>query len=188
MIRLLLLLGVSGAGKTTLVHELKKIDDRFMYISPFVTRPLRIGETEKVHVSEKQLLDMNSKGKVIMVNDKFGNMFAVPRKPIDYAFNKGKFPILDWPLDCSSLFEGIYPNRLCRVYIEPPSLLELKQRLDSDGRDANGYRFKAAVAELEELLNGSLEGRYDVRIVNTNNNVKAVAAEVYRFYLSAIIT
>ncbi|MBU4010588.1 MAG: guanylate kinase, partial [Proteobacteria bacterium] len=60
--KFLLLLGVSGVGKSTLIRELKRLDERFIYISPYMTRPLREGESDKIEVSNEEMDLMISKG------------------------------------------------------------------------------------------------------------------------------
>ena len=44
MQKFLLLLGVSGVGKSTIIRKLLAMDERFVYISPYITRQLREGE------------------------------------------------------------------------------------------------------------------------------------------------
>ncbi|MBI2459148.1 MAG: hypothetical protein HYV53_01175 [Parcubacteria group bacterium] len=58
MSKFLLLLGPSGVGKSAIIDELSKFDNRFVYISPYMTRPLRLGEKNKVAVSDEQMDEM----------------------------------------------------------------------------------------------------------------------------------
>ncbi|HBD04983.1 TPA: hypothetical protein DCZ32_00830, partial [Candidatus Uhrbacteria bacterium] len=58
MSKLLLLLGPSGVGKSAIIDELSKLDSRFVYISPYMTRPLRQGERNKIAVSDEQMDEM----------------------------------------------------------------------------------------------------------------------------------
>jgi len=51
----------SGVGKSCIIEELIKIDDRFTYISPYVTRPLRDGEKNKIHISGEEMDEMWSR-------------------------------------------------------------------------------------------------------------------------------
>jgi len=67
MSKFLLVLGVSGAGKSVIIRELLKLDSRFRYISPFVTRPLRAGEIDKVHMDEAEMLERYKRGEFVVV-------------------------------------------------------------------------------------------------------------------------
>ena len=94
MCKFLLLLGVSGVGKTSIIKELLKLDDRFIYISPWITRPLRAGETDKVSVTEEDLQRLLSAGEILAVNDIYGIRYGTPKQPIKDAFEQGQFPLL----------------------------------------------------------------------------------------------
>ena len=186
MIKFLLLLGVSGVGKSTLIRELIGLDSRFTYISPYTTRELRDGEADKIHVTKDQLEAMIERGEILTVNELYGIRYATPRKPIDDAFLKGHFPLLDWPIKKLEVMERAFPHRLCRVYLEPPSITELQRRLGNDNRDANGKRLLAAISELEEVSGGFLDGHFDIRIKNVDGQALMVAKQIYRHYHSAI--
>ncbi len=186
MIKFLLLLGVSGVGKSTLIRELIGLDARFTYISPFITRPLREGETDKIYVSVEYLQEMVARGEILTVNDLYGVRYATPLKPIENAFANGQFPLLDWPIKKLAVMEEAFPCRLCRVYLEPPTISELRQRLGRDDRDAGGGRLMAAIAELEQIWSGNMEKHFDIRVIATDGQTRKVAETVYKYYLSAI--
>ena len=67
MSKFLLLLGPSGVGKSAIIDELSKLDSRFVYISPYMTRPLRVGERNKVAISDKQMDKMWARGELLSV-------------------------------------------------------------------------------------------------------------------------
>src|SRR3990172_3957019 len=74
--------GPSGVGKTSLVRALIAIDRRFRYIQPYTTRALRVGETEKIHVSREDLAHLRHQGKLLMVNQLYGALYGTPREPL----------------------------------------------------------------------------------------------------------
>lgn len=183
--KFLLLLGVSGVGKTTIIKELLEIDDRFVYISPYITRPLRQGETDKIPTTEAELQRKLASGEILAVNDIFGIRYGTPKQPIKDAFRQGKFPLLDWPIKRLEVMENEFCGFLHRVYLQPPSVAELRRRLGQDERDTDGRRLTAALQELEYLQGGHLEGKYDIRVMS-EGDPKAVAHQIYQSYLYAV--
>lgn len=152
--KFLLVLGPSGVGKSTVIRRLITMDPRFVYVSPYTTRPLREGETDKVFLSAD---DMDRRAaEFLYVNEIGGTRYATPRDTIDRSFEGGKFPVLDWPLDRLGIVQAAYPGRVFSVYLMPPSLDHLQARLSKDGRDPEGLRFARAQAELRRIEDSSL--------------------------------
>lgn len=183
--KFLLIMGPSGAGKSTIIHNLRGIDNRFEYISPYITRELRVGETDKIPVTKSQLRKLNNEGKILAINRLYGVSYATPITPINKAFLDGKFPILDWPVDKLNIMEIAFPGKLFKVYLEPPNLESLEDRL-SDGRDLKGKRFSKAKNELAKLLRGEFDNLVDFRIVNEQGNQEVIAKKIFYAYLRSI--
>lgn len=186
MTKFLLLLGPSGTGKSTIIHELKRLDNRFVYISPFITRPLRKGEEDKTSVSDSIMDEMTKRGEFLVVNNLYGIRYATPKMTITNAFQEGRFPVLDWPISKLGIMTDAFPNKLFSVYVEPPSLDELRERLNRDGRDLDGHRFSEAVTELKSLWAGEFNGKYDLKIVNQFGEIDGVSRKIYNSYTESI--
>lgn len=184
-VKFLLLLGPSGVGKSSIIQRLRQIDDRFVYISPYITRRLRKEETDKVSVSEKKLDKLVLDGKILVVNELYGIRYATPSEPIEQAFATEKFPLLDWPIDRLGVMEGGFPERLFRVYVEVGAK-SLRERLKADARDPTQSRLKAGLAELRKLARGQYDHLIDFRIANPDGSVDAVAKKIYQKYLKAV--
>lgn len=184
--KFMLLLGVSGVGKTSLIKELIKIDSRFRYISPDVTRPLREGEMDKNSVSEEVMNEKNSKGEYLMINRLFnGIRYGTPRKPITEALDLGRFPVLDWPVTQMKVMVDIFSGRTFSVYLSPPSIVEIERRLSMDGRDVGSNRLKSAEEELLKYWAGEFNSAVDYHIISETDQISQVARELYnKFILS----
>ena len=186
MSRFLLLLGPSGAGKSAIIEELCRIDNRFVYISPYMTRPLREGERSKISISGEQMDEMWSRGELLVINELYGIRYATPRLPIAEALASGGFPVLDWPVSRIEVMTQAFPDRLHVVYVSPPSIEVLRQRLAKDGRDVDGSRLKNACVELEAYWSSRYVGIYDLEIVSEENQTSKVARAVYDNYLQSL--
>lgn len=180
--KFLLILGVSGVGKSAIIRELRKLDSRFVCISPYMTRTLRPDETDKVSIDDGALDEMSRNNQLLVVNELYGVRYATPRQPIERAFREDRFPLLDWPVDRLEVMQQEFPDRLFRVYIEPPDIDSLKRRL-ADGRDPTEQRLDAAKAEITTLASGAHDSAIDYRTVNRDGEVDAIANEIYQAYL-----
>ena len=149
--KFILILGVSGVGKSSLIREISSLDNRFSYIKPVTNRVLREGENDKIYSSEDKIIKLKESGDLIIVNEIYGNLYGTPRKPIITALNNSKFPILDWPVDKLELMKKYFPKDIYTIYILPPSLEELRNRMSIDGRIKFGSRWEEAVKELKDL-------------------------------------
>jgi guanylate kinase len=157
MSKILLLFGPSGVGKSTIIRELCKLDDRFIYPSPYVTRPLREGEQDKIFISNKEMDRRAKKGEFLVINEIYGVRYATPKKPFVDGLTIGMFPVIDWPIRTACLWQAWFPNQWWGIYLWPPSLPELKRRLNIDSRDVSGLRFKEARKEVELLEAGNYD-------------------------------
>ena len=178
-----LLLGPSGCGKSTIIHHLKEIDNRFQYVSPYTTRMLREGETDKIHVSLEDIQKLEAEGKLLTVNNIYGIYYATPKDVIDNALQGGQFPILDWPVDKIDIMLTHYPSHLHVIYIEPDSLEELAIRLAKDGRDPDGQRFAKGQLELENYEQGLYDPFIDLKVLNKTGQSKEQALKIYEHFV-----
>ena len=181
--KFLLLLGVSGAGKSTLIHSLKAIDSRFIYIKPYTNRPLRTGETEKIHKTLNEINDLIRQGEIILVSELYGYIYATPRKIILDSFEQGNFPILDFPIQRLSEIQQLFPGKTYSIYILPPDEITLQNRLN-DGRDINGGRYTFAMEEIKAVKNYSLGG-FDELIVNATGRATQIAEGIYHSFIAS---
>jgi guanylate kinase len=184
--KFLLLLGPSGVGKSSIIQELKNTDERFIYISPYTTRSLRDGETDKIFVSDDVMNDMKSRGEFLTINEIYGVRYATPIKPIINALDTGKFPVLDWPIQKIDLLTKSFPGRLYVVYISPPSLGELRVRMNKDYRDIDGSRLDSATKELEQFWNGKYDEFCDLKIVSRTGLLPKITKQIYSKYLESM--
>ena len=187
MNKFLLLLGPSAVGKSEIIDELMKLDKRFVYISPYMTRPLRPGERNKVAVRDEQMDEMWRRGEFFVVNELYGGIrYGTPRLPIVEALEAGNFPVLDWPIDRLKVMTQAFPGRLFTVYVSPPSIDVLRQRIVKDGRDADGKRLASATEELQRFWSSRYVGVYDYEIVSEEGRVAKIAATIYSNYLRSL--
>lgn len=186
MSKFLLLLGPSGVGKSTVINELLSLDEKFIYISPYMTRPLRVGEKNKIPISEAKMAEMESQGKFLKVNTLFGGIkYGTPMQPIVEALRFGNYPVLDWPIQQIDIMEKTFPEAVFSVYLEPPSMEVLLQRMASDKRDIDGRRQKSAEEELQKYWNSEYGGLFTISMISTDGKQREIALAIYRTYVKS---
>jgi len=184
MTKVLLLLGVTGCGKTTVIQHLEAMDNRFVYIKPYTTRPLRENEIDKVHVSEEHLMELLRDQKLLAINTLYENKYGTPREPIEVALEQAKYPLIDFPIQFVGIMEEHFPERLVKIYLKPPGLENLSDRLRL--RTDREKRLAFASQELEDFEKGRYRGLFDLVVVNNEEKQAETAKVVYSYFLQAL--
>ena len=148
-----LLLGPSGVGKSTLIGALTSLSDKFQYVKPCTTRPLREGETDKNFVDEAEFDHIAAEEGFASINYMYGARYGLKTSSITEAIANGKIPILDFPLDKARQLERPEYD-LLRIYVFPESINLWLQKLKDADRDLDG-RAEKGLEELEMLVNMS---------------------------------
>ena len=162
---LFVLSGPSGVGKNTVLDELFKNFDGVSYSVSATTREERNGEVE----GEDYFFISGEEFKEIEENDGFiesavvhGYFYGTPKKFVDQKLEAGEDIILEIDTQGAKQVREKYPEAVY-VFLLPPSLEELENRLDKRGSESDkskNIRLKNARQELKEVHN------YDYEIIN----------------------
>lgn len=179
---ILVLSGPSGAGKSSLLKEvIKDIGPCYFSIST-TTRPIRVGEEDGVHyhfvsVEEfKQDIEQELFLEYAVVH---GNYYGTSIKPVKEALKDGKLVIFDIDVQGNATIINRLGDIATSVFISPPTLSELKKRLEArqtDSQEVIDRRIEMAKREMQRV------SEYDFLIVNDNLQD---AAEVLRVIAKA---
>ena len=102
----------------------------------------------------------------------YNNFYGTPKKPVLEALEKGEDMIFELDIQGARLIKQAY-NDCVRIFISPPSIDELSNRLDQRGTETEeikALRLAQTKRELEEAR------FYDYFIVN--NNIEEAAKKV----------
>ncbi|MGH7087568.1 MAG: guanylate kinase, partial [Stellaceae bacterium] len=135
---LLVLSSPSGAGKTTIGRALAAADPMVATSVSVTTRPAREGEIEGRHyyfISEARFAEMVAEDALLENARVFGHFYGTPRAPVIAALGAGRDIItdVDWQ-GTQQLVERV-PQDLVSVFVLPPSLAALEERLRSRAQD-----------------------------------------------------
>jgi len=169
--RLVVISGPSGAGKTSVCRALKQRPEIEFSVSA-TTRPMRAGERDGVdyHFLDRAEFERRVAAGEFLEHALYsGNYYGTLRAPMDQAFAAGHVFVLEIEVEGTRQLRaqrlpGLY------VFIAPPSLQALRERLQKRGTNAPPEietRMRIAEQELRaarELVDGA--PLYDHHIVN----------------------
>lgn len=174
-----LLLGPSATGKSTIIQELNAQSQggAFEYVKPIITRPNRPNETDKISVSNLKFDEMRERGEFVVVNDLYGIRYGTPLRGILDPLRKGSTPVLDFPLETVGALQRPEYDTL-NLYIYPPSLETLRQRIENSGRNQDG-RLESGIRELGALaMAGFVHPDIDVSLINADSAADTAAHDI----------
>jgi guanylate kinase len=124
----------SGAGKTTLSRMLIAETPGLQMSVSATTRPMRPGEIDGkdyFFVDDRRFEAMVENGELLEWANVFGNRYGTPRAPVDAALTAGNDVLFDIDWQGTQQLRSRSPNDVVSVFILPPSVAALEQRLDT---------------------------------------------------------
>jgi guanylate kinase len=158
----------SGAGKTTLSRMLVAETPALQMSVSATTRPKRPGEVEGkdyYFVDQARFDTMIANGELLEFATVFDNRYGTPRAPVDAALSSGKDVLFDIDWQGTQQLRSRSPNDVVSVFILPPSVSALEQRLHTRAQDSDEVirgRMKKAGDEMSHF------DAYDYIVVNDN--------------------
>jgi guanylate kinase len=157
----------SGGGKTSLVNALLKQDSRLVLSISHTTRSPRPGEVDGQHyhfVSKSAFEQMIDNGDFMEHAQVFDNYYGSNRKSVASQLHDDKDVVLEIDWQGARQVRKAFPN-CCQIYILPPSLETLQQRLTARGQDSETVihrRMRDAQAEISHWA------EFDQLVINDN--------------------
>jgi guanylate kinase len=158
----------SGAGKTTLSRMLVAESPALQMSVSATTRPKRPGEIEGkdyYFVGQARFDAMVANGELLEWANVFDNRYGTPRAPVEAALWAGQDVLFDIDWQGTQQLRSRSPNDVVSVFILPPSVTALEQRLHTRAQDSDEVirgRMKKAGDEMSHF------DAYDYIIVNDN--------------------
>ncbi len=150
---LFIITAASGAGKTSLVKQLLTSDSQVKLSVSHTTRKPRQGEQNGVHyhfVDEVDFLQILNTGGFLESADVHGAKYGTAQSGVDTALQAGYDVILEIDWQGAAQVRNIYPQSIS-IFILPPSLEALEQRLNNRGQDSVEVINKRVAAAHEEM-------------------------------------
>ncbi|MCL1826017.1 MAG: guanylate kinase [Betaproteobacteria bacterium] len=146
----------SGAGKTTLVRELLQRDSNLRLSVSYTTRAPREGEEngrEYHFVETGRFLEMRDAGGFVEWAEVHGNSYGTSRAWLAEQLEEGHDTLLEIDWQGARQVREAFPESVS-VFVLPPSLGELENRLRRRGTDSEetiALRLQAALGEMRHV-------------------------------------
>ncbi len=189
--KLFIVTAPSGAGKTTLVSAVVKDDEKLCVSISHTTRPKRPNETDGVNyhfIAEAEFLNMLQNGNFLESAEVYGHRYGTSQHWVNEKLEKGINVILEIDWQGAEQIRNLYPDS-CYIFILPPSLDTLTNRLQSraqDDEDTIADRMAEARSVIEHVceadfvvVNDELERALeDIRAIIRSERLKTVVQQV----------
>ena len=155
----------SGGGKTSLINALLEKDDQVSLSVSYTTRTARPGEQDGVHyhfVDDPTFNGLIAKNAFLEHAEVFGHRYATGRDAVEKKLHAGFDVLLDIDWQGARQIRKSFPSS-CTIFILPPSLEALRNRLARRGQDSEKVieeRMREATAEI------SYSSEFDYLIIN----------------------
>ncbi len=164
---LIILSSPSGAGKSTLARRLMEWDDTLSFSVSATTRPARDGEVDGADyhfMDEGTFKGMVNDGRMLEHAHVFGNFYGSPMAPVAAAIETGRDVLfdIDWQ-GAQQIRNSDLGKHTLSIFILPPSIPELKRRLEGRAQDSADVIAKRMRKSWDEI---SRWDAYDYVIVN----------------------
>jgi len=164
---LIILSSPSGAGKSTHTKRLRTWDPTIRFSVSATTRTPRAGEVDGVDYhfeTENDFKRLVADNKMLEHAHVFGNFYGSPMEPVQRAINEGVDVLfdVDWQ-GAEQIKDSPLGQHVLSVFFLPPSIHELRRRLESRGQDSVEVIDKRMAQSWDEISHWR---SYDYVLVN----------------------
>jgi guanylate kinase len=185
--KIIIITAPSGAGKTSITHHLMQQFQQLAFSVSAATRKARGIEKDGVDyyfLTEedfKQKIQHNEFVEWEMVYE--GKYYGTLKSELQRIWDNHQIPILDIDVKGAIHVKQQYPGTALTIFIEPPSVAELKTRLESRGTETAeslAARVNKAAYEI------SFKDQFDKQVVNDNlQDAREKAVAIVQTFIDA---
>lgn len=160
----------SGAGKTSLVSALLKLNPNIQLSISYTTRSPRPGEIDGVNyqfVTRERFLQMAQNGDFLESAEVYGNLYGTSQRWLAQKIHEGCDILLEIDWQGASQVRKHFPD-CTSIFILPPSLPALEARLKGRNQDSPEIIQRRLMAAQEDI---SHVAEFDYVIINDNLEV-----------------
>ena len=172
--KLIIFSAPSGAGKTTIVHHLlKTFSDKISFSISATTRESRgveVNNKDYYFISKEEFLHKVAKHEFVEFEEVYsGTFYGTLKDEIQRIWNEGKSVVFDLDVEGGLRLKKKYGDSALAIFVQPPSLEVLIERLTGRGTDSN-EKLNERIRKAEKEL--TYAPKFDV-ILKNNVLVKA---------------
>jgi len=150
---LFIVTAASGTGKTSLLRALLAVDTQIIRSVSYTTRQPRPGDVDGVDyhfVDEAQFMRMLRDGDFLESAEVYGARYGTSQTFVDIALQAGHDIVLEIDWQGAAQVRRLYPEAIS-IFILPPSMETLAERLNSRGQDSMEVIARRLAATREEM-------------------------------------
>lgn len=176
--KLIIFSAPSGAGKTTIVRHLLKKFPQLSFSISATTRESRGSEKHKddyYFISKEDFLHKVARQEFVEFEEVYsGTFYGTLRSEIQRIWDEGKHVIFDIDVEGGLRLKRKYEDDALAIFVQPPSLEVLKQRLSGRGTDSEEKLQERFIKAEKELLYAD---KFDVILKNYDLEIACKEAE-----------
>jgi guanylate kinase len=155
----------SGVGKTTIIRAVQETWPQLRYSISCTTRSPRTGEREGVDyhfIARQEFLGGIRANRFVEWAEVHGEFYGTDGQQVDKWLAEGKDVLLDIDIQGARQVRCVYPTAVT-IFILPPSMEVLKERLESRGTESEEQVARRLSAAQREILESPW---YDYVVLN----------------------
>ena len=155
MINFITISAPSGSGKTTLCKALQLVEPEIEWSISYTTREKRSIEENGVDyffISEEEFEDLIVQGHFVEWQNVHGFYYGTSASNLENAIKNEKIMLIEMDVNGSMSIKKLFPDQTFSIFIMPPSISQLRERLRSRGTDSEkriNIRLKRFQEEME---------------------------------------
>ena len=166
MKNLVIITAPSGSGKTTLCKEILKKEGKIQFSVSHTSRKMRQNEKNGIDyyfVTNEEFMEGIDKNEFIEWNYHFDCYYGTSKYQIQKSIDKKNLILLELDVKGALSIQKLYPDQTVSIFVEPPSINDLKIRLEKRGSDSEKIIAKRLQRIEFEL---SHKSNFDFTVVN----------------------
>lgn len=188
--KILIITAPSGAGKTSVTTHLLQ---KFAMLTFSVSASTRLARDNEINGVDYYFMSFEEFQKKIQRNEFVewemvyeGKYYGTLKSELDRIWKSNKVPVLDIDVKGAIHVQQQFPDKTMTIFIEPPSIEELKKRLEARGtetKESLGARINKASFEL------SFKHSFSHTIINFDlEKARKEAVEIVESFLMDVET
>lgn len=130
--KLIVIASPSGGGKTSIIKALRERHPEFEFSVSATTRTMRPGEThgkDYFFLSTEEFEQLIKEQALVEHEHFYKTYYGTLKREVDRALQAGRCMIFDVDVNGARSINKMYPNETVQIFIAPPSVEVLEQRL-----------------------------------------------------------
>lgn len=168
MVNFITISAPSGSGKTTLCKALQVVEPDIQWSISYTTREKRDIEEDGVDyyfITSDKFEDFIINGYFVEWENVHGYYYGTSLKSLNNAIYENKMLLLEMDVKGSMNIKKLYPEKTFSIFIIPPSIEHLRDRLKNRGTDS-AKRIEVRLKRFQEEM--EFQNKFDYVMVNEN--------------------